>query len=434
MTEVIIEKFYLFFQGILLFQVIFFGTIYIINRRRDTLIYCLMILVTLLYFFLNASALFFGINENYIYNLPFYLYLNFAIFLLMMLLYATFLFEIFRGGTGHKIVFKIYRITQISFFVVYFFFVIFNILDISSQFIFYLSHFLNGPFIFCIIYFNFYEKGFKSLIIKGMLLIFLCLVATIYFTYQYNKTSPIEESVFNKYPLLFIRIGMLADIFLFQLALLKRWNEQEKSLITKDFESKLALEKMRNNISVQLHDDVGANLSSLNFLVELLRKKSDQGELILDKIINNINETSTLLGDTIWAINPIYDSLPKVLERVMDFGNNLLLTKDITFQATIKENVLGVNLNADQRKNLYLTLKEAINNIVKHSGATKVDLLAELKNGSLIIELIDNGIGFNPNVKHRGNGLNNFQMREGLTINIESKIGKGTVVTIILKP
>lgn len=433
MTEVIIEKFYLFFQGILLFQVIFFGTIYIINKRKDTLLYCLMIFVTLLYFFLNAAELFFNIEENYVYSLPSYLYLNFAIFLLMMLLYATFLLEIFRDGPGQKIVFKIYRITQISFFVVYFFFVIFNILDISSQFIFYLSHFLNGPFIFCIIYFNFYEKGFKSLIIKGMLLIFIGLVITIYFTIQYNNTNQNGGNVFDKYPLLFIRIGMLADIFLFQLALLKRWNEQEKALITKDFESKLALEKMRNIISVQLHDDVGANLSSLNFLVEILRKKSDQGELILDKIIKNINETSTLLGDTIWAINPIYDSLPKVLERVIDFGNNLLLTKDITFQATIKENVHGVNLNADQRKNLYLTLKEAINNIAKHSGATKVDLLVELKNGSLIIELTDNGIGFNPYVKHRGNGLRNFKMREGLTINIESEIGKGTVITIMLK-
>jgi signal transduction histidine kinase len=432
MTEIIIEKFYLFFQGILLFQALFFGTIYAINKRKDTLIYCLMIFVTLLYFFLNATELFFNIEENYVYNLPFYIYLNFAIFLLMMLLYATFLFEIFRDGPGCKVVSGIYRITKNSIFVIYFFFVLFNILGISSQFIFYISHFINGPFICYIIFYNFNEKGFKSLIIKGMILIFTCLLITIYFTIQYNSSNHYEVNIFDKYPLLFIRIGMLADIFLFQLALLKRWNEQEKALITKDFESKLALEKMRNNISVQLHDDVGANLSSLNFLVEILRKKSDQGELILDKIVNNINETSTLLSDTIWAINPLYDSLSKVLERVMDFGNNLLLSKDITFQASINDNVYGLNLNADQRRNLYFTLKEGINNIAKHSQATKVDLEIESKNGKLTINLNDNGVGFDSEKEFKGNGLNNLKKRDGLKIKIESNIGEGTSIRIEL--
>jgi signal transduction histidine kinase len=433
MTELIVEKFYLFFQGMLLFQVIFFAMIYFTNQRKDTLIYCLMIFVTLLYFFLNGTKLFFNMDENLVYNSPAYLYINFALLLLMMFLYASFLFEIFRDGPGEEKILKCFNITKNGLIILFLLFVLSNLFNISSQPVFYFSHIANGPLILLIIYFNFNSKGFKSLIIKGMILIFACFTFTIYFTFQYNQTNNIQVSIFDKYPLLFIRIGMLADIFLFQLALLKRWNEQEKSLITKDFESKLALEKMRNQINVQLHDDVGSNLSSLNFLFEILKKKSNQSEQILEKISQNISETSSLLGDTIWAINPNYDSLQKVLERVIDFANNSLLTLDITFEHNIKSLEHEINLNADQRKNLYLTLKEAINNIAKHSKATKVVLEVIANNGLLTLILKDNGIGFNPNLEYQGNGIKNFDSREGLKIELKTEIGKGTMVIIQVK-
>jgi len=88
-TVAAIENFYLFFQGILLFQVLFFGVLFLLTRRKEIFYYSLMTFVTSVYFFLNAPDTFFNIDEIIIFNAAWYSYINFALLLSMMLLYLT---------------------------------------------------------------------------------------------------------------------------------------------------------------------------------------------------------------------------------------------------------------------------------------------------------------------------------------------------------
>jgi signal transduction histidine kinase len=437
MTEFIIENFYLYFQGILLFQVGFFGMIYFINKKRDTLIYSLLNLVTSIYFYLNATDTFFKIDVEIIFNSPYYIYLNFALFLAMMYLYLLFIHEIFMDDFQRKNLQLLYVITLYTYPILYVLYVLFSFLNLSTDVIFYAAHLINGPVVSMVLWYNFHTKGFKSLIVRGMLVVFVCLLITIFLTIRYNNGE--TPSAFDKYPLLFIRIGMLVDIFLFQWALLKRWNEQEKTLITKDFESKLAVEKLTNRIAADLHDEIGANLSSITFLVGSLQKKIKGNDkdlsFLLEKITDNSTESATLINDTIWTLNPSFDTFEKLLERIKSFASGLLASNDIAF--TIENNLTDkqLDLSMEQRRNLYLIMKEAINNVAKHASANKVILKIIEDNRGIKISVEDNGKGFDAKKIYEGNGLENYKKRaigSEIDVKIASKINFGTSVDIYL--
>ena len=113
--EKAIALFYLLFEGVMLFQVIFFGMVYLISRRKDTLFYSLLNLFTALYLGLNAPDTILGINENLVFDSLIYLYVNFALFLLMFITYTFFLKEIFLDTlVAHPYLNTIYRITCIG--------------------------------------------------------------------------------------------------------------------------------------------------------------------------------------------------------------------------------------------------------------------------------------------------------------------------------
>ncbi|MCP9769256.1 hypothetical protein EGI22_15180, partial [Lacihabitans sp. LS3-19] len=94
-----------------------------------------------------------------------------------------------------------------------------------------------------------------------------------------------------------------------------------------------------------------------------------------------------------------------------------------------------VKLDMEDRKNLYLILKEGINNIAKHAEATKASLEVSEKNQKIIFTLTDNGVGFEIDQKTEGNGLRNFKERaeeSNFELKIESDAGKGTILSICL--
>lgn len=169
MIEFLIEKFYLFFQGIMLFQCASFAMIYFINKRKDVLLYFLMIFFASLYFFLNATNTFFNIDEDLVFSKPYYVYLNYALLLAMILLYLLFIHEMFVEEFHRPYLQKLYKITLSAIPLLYIVFCLCSYFNWPTDIIFYLGHIINGPVIFIIIYHNFFSKGFKSLIINGML-------------------------------------------------------------------------------------------------------------------------------------------------------------------------------------------------------------------------------------------------------------------------
>ena len=109
MWTFIIEKFYLFFQGILVFQAFFLGILYVITSRKDILYYSIFLLLSAVYFFINAPNTFFGLNDDTIFNSPFYLQGNIPLIIITNLFYILFLKVFFSEVYKNKVLDKIFH-------------------------------------------------------------------------------------------------------------------------------------------------------------------------------------------------------------------------------------------------------------------------------------------------------------------------------------
>ena len=205
-----------------------------------------------------------------------------------------------------------------------------------------------------------------------------------------------------------------------------------------DFRQKLKVQHIRNRIASDLHDEVGSNLNSIAIFVELLRKKvglqNPEMLMLLEKITNNSEESVGLMRDTVWAINPNNDTLEKLFGRMQNFSTEVLSAKDIALSFDIQTINAKVNLSMEQRRNVYLVFKESINNIVKHSKASKVSVLITAEKNSITIYIKDNGIGFDTSEVYEGNGLESFKTRseeEDLIVSLNSVKGQGTEVVLM---
>jgi signal transduction histidine kinase len=147
------------------------------------------------------------------------------------------------------------------------------------------------------------------------------------------------------------------------------------------------------------------------------------------------------MSDIVWSINPAKDHLVDVTQRMRRFGADLLTTRNIGFHFRAQDGVGDITLNSNVRREVFLIFKEALNNVVKHSGATQVAVEITVNESHLVLRIEDNGVGISINGsssddKQGGNGLlsmNRRAMEIGAEISFAPGTnGVGTAVTLIL--
>ena len=191
------------------------------------------------------------------------------------------------------------------------------------------------------------------------------------------------------------------------------------------------MQAVRNRISSDLHDDVGASLSSINIYskVALEKLKRSPGEVpeMLEQISRNATDMMDNMSDIVWSINPRNDNLESLVNRMKIHALEVLQPLDIEVhfsKTTLPENPLGMNA----RKNIYLIFKEIINNIAKHSQAQRADIDITTHGDFLLIAIKDNGKGVEDTNSKGGNGLVNLRSRvdemKGKLV-MESQSGRG---------
>lgn len=206
-----------------------------------------------------------------------------------------------------------------------------------------------------------------------------------------------------------------------------------------DYRQQMKSNLMRQRIAADLHDEVGSNLSSMAFSAELIKKKleNESKELhpMLDNLLANSRETSSLISDTIWALNPKHDPFDKLVEKMKAFTQDILSSKEIEYKFEVTGNGPIPSISIEQKRNLYLIYKEAINNIAKHSQAKNATISIFTLSDQLKIEVSDDGVGFDTTADSNGNGLHNFKSRsdgENMIVDIASVVGQGTSIKIVL--
>jgi len=198
----------------------------------------------------------------------------------------------------------------------------------------------------------------------------------------------------------------------------------------------LLLQRIRNKIATDLHDDIGSTLNSISVFSEVAKKDSNKREHALQMIGESARKIVDSMSDIVWSINPENDSLDKIIFRMRSLSYNLLKAKKIECSFSADENLSGIKLAMETRRNFYLIFKEALNNLVKYSQAAHASILISREHGSITCIIRDDGVGFDNTQEYAGNGLGNMKKRAeeiGAVLSIESGIGKGTSIELNLK-
>ncbi|CAN5554256.1 hypothetical protein BH10BAC2_BH10BAC2_40820 [soil metagenome] len=435
-----IETFYLFFQGILIFQVLVFTALYFFTKRKELLYYSLFLFFAAVYFFINAPYTFFGIPEDVVWNSNWYEKVNDAIIIIQNLFYLLFLKAFFTNIANNQKVNRLFHFSLLFILVLIILLSLFAFSKAGDQIIYYTVQLIPViPSIFVAVSIIKNRFLFSGLVANGLIFNIAGTLLTVLMNVLRN--NDIQHLFIEGYPLLFVRIGILADMIFFLAAILKKWNFQEKQLAVEKLQSQLAVEKLRNKISAELHDDFGSTLSGISMYSYLINDLLHAGKYEqITQSVNIIQKSATEmvqnLNDLVWAINPEEDSLQKIIDRLQEYASNMAVLKNMKTKFCIQDKLSKLNIPVEQRRNIYLFGKEAINNAVKYSNASLLELTIKEIDDKLEFAVTDNGKGFNTTTIKRGNGLDNMQKRAdeiGALFTIQSKHEEGSSLSLRIK-
>jgi signal transduction histidine kinase len=181
-----------------------------------------------------------------------------------------------------------------------------------------------------------------------------------------------------------------------------------------ELEKQQAIEKERTRIATDMHDDLGAGLSRIKFLSETIgiKQQLSQGvEEEITSIRNYSHEMIDKMGEIVWALNQKNDTLSDLLSYTRAYAVEYLTQHGIECKVQIPDQFPQIFLRGEFRRNIYLTFKEALHNIVKHAQASRVTIRI-IVNHSLDIQISDDGKGFdNTAIRTFCNGLVSMESR-----------------------
>jgi signal transduction histidine kinase len=202
---------------------------------------------------------------------------------------------------------------------------------------------------------------------------------------------------------------------------------------------KLRVTNIKSKISQDLHDDIGASLSSLQIYGAIAEQtfadNPDKAMEMIKKISSRSKIIMESMNDIVWSMKPDADAAATLEAKIKNYGVELLSDKSISFSYHINPDVESLMRNMLARKNILLIIKEAMNNIAKYSKAREADLQINIENGDCIIRISDDGAGFDTAHPNEGNGLKNMEQRtrelKG-TFAIQSSPGKGVIIKCVI--
>ncbi|MGA2176435.1 MAG: two-component regulator propeller domain-containing protein [Verrucomicrobiota bacterium] len=203
-------------------------------------------------------------------------------------------------------------------------------------------------------------------------------------------------------------------------------------------ERERVLERERARIAQDLHDDLGSSLTRISLLSGLARQDKDnagQVELHINKISQSAEQTLRALEEIVWAIRPGSDSLQSLVEYIAHFANELFEGDGLRCRLDLPADLPSRPLPPETRHSIFLVVKEALTNSLKHSAAREVRVQAKVADDVLHIIVQDDGKGFDTHGQSRGNGLGNMRRRAqamGGNVTVESRPGHGTTVSLTL--
>lgn len=209
----------------------------------------------------------------------------------------------------------------------------------------------------------------------------------------------------------------------------------------------LELERVRTRIASDLHDDIGAGLSRMSILAEVARRQLQTPDAHATAMLADLGDSArdlvSSMSDVVWSVDPRRDDLASVILRVREFASSLLDAKGIEWRLDAPADAERIKLTPEQRRDLFLVMKEALNNAVRHAECRTVRLTVQADRAGLVAEVSDDGYGFEhvqtgatPYPKQQGGyGLRSMRARAaraGGQLTVISAPGHGTCVQLAI--
>jgi PAS domain S-box-containing protein len=199
------------------------------------------------------------------------------------------------------------------------------------------------------------------------------------------------------------------------------------------------LERVRKRIATDLHDDVGSSLTRISLLSEVVRQKvgHDDSSVVnpLTTIAGLSRELVDSMSDIVWAINPSRDHLSDLSQRMRQFVSDVCTARQITVRFRTPSAECDIGVGANVRREVFLLFKEAVNNMVRHSGCSEADIDFSVCDQQLVLRISDNGCGFDVGVAGTGHGVRSMRGRTealGGHLDVLSEAGRGTMLTFTI--
>lgn len=250
------------------------------------------------------------------------------------------------------------------------------------------------------------------------------------FAYHQEKLALREKDDKNK------NIIMVGSLILFLLLLVSGILYYLRNRLLERNRSLQRELEIRSQIASDLHDDMGSSLSSIHIFSELLRKSGSNSHDLLSKIEANAKDTLEALDDIIWLVKPSNDKFSNLSMHISEFSIPLFESKNIAFEIDFPDAISEIPLPMETRRNIFLIIKESVNNLIKYSECTKASIKASYEQGDLCFIIKDNGKGFDTSKLTNRNGLKNLKARASqinATIQIKSAPGQGTEIILVVR-
>ncbi len=429
----------LFFESVSIFMMLFFFIQYIILKKKEHLFYGLYLFSISLYYVLAIPNLFFSWSSNErlaevltLFKRPVQFFTS--------IFYTYFIIHYLGITRQPNSLYRFFKILISTYFILSATFLLCNLLHLRYENFFYIINMAIFPVQFYIVLALLKRRiRYSKYIIFGTLIILtgssITLMISIYGA-QHGIQS-LSQSIRVFLP---VQICILADMFLFSIALQRKIADNEKTLINAALQRQQAVLVERERIIADLHDDVGGGLSSIRMMSDLMAHQNNAANQertvsFANKISATAKDIAQRMHTIIWSLNAENDTLNNFVEYVRQYGVSYFENSGIVFQCLLDNKLPpGVQLKGVQRKNLFLIMKESFHNILKHAEASNAEVHISLVNHVLHVEVKDNGTGIkNPN--QFGNGLKNMKKRMeeiGGMLNISSNGGTSIAIEVVI--
>lgn len=250
------------------------------------------------------------------------------------------------------------------------------------------------------------------------------------FSFQLTVVPPFWKT--SWFVAIFLLLTLLMVYFGLRFYLGKSLRKHQKAM-----EKQKLIEQERVRIAMDLHDDIGGNLTALNLMTSLLggMEMPDFSKQMVVKIGEASDRMVQDMNEIVWALNISNDTLISLVSYIRQYMSNTLTAAGMLFHMDEPETYPEIHMSGKTRRNIFMIVKEATNNAIKYSGSDHIDLKISVE-GSLVITLKDYGKGIpeestKATISGGGNGINNMRKRAddlGATISFTNE--KGLTVTL----